>query len=310
MRRAKIIATLGPASSTLGTVTALVEAGLDVARINLSHGTHADHARSVALVRQASEATGRAVGVLADLQGPKIRLGRFASGSVLLRPGARFVITAEDVPGDQDVVSTTHLGLANDVSVGDPILVDDGRVLLRVEEVNGPAVITRVVEGGTLSDAKGINLPGAMVSVPAVSDKDIDDLRWALTSGVDLVALSFVRTAEDVDPVHAVMDDEGIHRPVIAKIEKPQAVAHLPEILDAFDGIMVARGDLGVELPLEQVPLVQKRSVSSRAREGQARHRRHADAGVDDQRFPAHSRRGVRRGECSSRRRRRRDALR
>ena len=262
MRRAKIIATLGPASSTLGTVTALVEAGLDVARINLSHGTHADHARSVALVRQASEASGRAVGILADLQGPKIRLGRFASGSVLLRPGARFVITAEDVPGDQDIVSTTHLGLANDVSVGDPILVDDGRVLLRVEEVAGPAVITRVVEGGTLSDSKGINLPGAMVSVPAVSDKDIEDLRWALTSGVDLVALSFVRTAEDVDPVHEVMDDEGIHRPVIAKIEKPQAVLHLPEILDAFDGIMVARGDLGVELPLEQVPLVQKRSVS------------------------------------------------
>jgi pyruvate kinase len=262
MRRAKIIATLGPASSTLGTVAAMVESGLDVARINLSHGTHADHARSVALVRQAAEASGRAVGVLADLQGPKIRLGRFAGGSVLLRPGARFVITAEDVPGDQESVSTTHLGLADDVSVGDPILVDDGRVLLKVEEVSGPAVVTRVIEGGTLSDSKGINLPGAMVSVPAVSDKDIEDLRWALANGVDLVALSFVRTAKDVAPVHEVMDDEGIHRPVIAKIEKPQAVAHLPEILDAFDGIMVARGDLGVELPLEQVPLVQKRAVS------------------------------------------------
>lgn len=262
MRRAKIIATLGPASSTLGTVAALVESGLDVARINLSHGSYADHARSVALVRQAAEASGRAVGILADLQGPKIRLGRFSAGSVLLRPGARFVITAEDVPGDQECVSTTHLGLANDVSIGDPILVDDGRVLLRVEEVAGPAVVTRVIEGGTVSDSKGINLPGAAVSVPAVSDKDVEDLRWALANSVDLVALSFVRTAQDVLPVREVMDDEGIHRPVIAKIEKPQAVAHLPEILDAFDGIMVARGDLGVELPLEQVPLVQKRAVS------------------------------------------------
>jgi pyruvate kinase len=220
MRRAKIIATLGPASSTLGTVTALVESGLDVARINLSHGSHADHERSVALVRQAAEATGRAVGVLADLQGPKIRLGRFASGSVLLRPGAQFVITADDVPGDQEMVSTTHSGLANDVTVGDPILIDDGRVLLRVKEVSGPAVVTTVVEGGTLSDSKGINLPGAMVSVPAVSDKDVDDLRWALTIGVDLVALSFVRTAQDAQPVFDVMDDEGIHRPLIAKIER------------------------------------------------------------------------------------------
>ena len=262
MRRAKIIATLGPASSTPGTVAALVESGLDVARINLSHGEHADHARSIALVRQASSAMGRAVGILADLQGPKVRLGRFTSGAVLLRPGARFVITADDVPGDQDRVSTTHTGLPNDVEPGDPILVDDGRVLLRVEAVDGPDVVTKVVEGGNVSDHKGINLPGAMVSVPAVSDKDIEDLRWALAGGVDLVALSFVRSAKDIEPVHEVMEAEGIRRPVIAKIEKPQAVERLPEILDAFDGIMVARGDLGVELPLEQVPLVQKQAVS------------------------------------------------
>lgn len=262
MRRAKIIATLGPASSTPGTVAALVESGLDVARINLSHGEHADHARSIALVRQASSAMGRAVGILADLQGPKVRLGRFTSGAVLLRPGARFVITAADVPGDQDRVSTTHTGLPNDVEPGDPILVDDGRVLLRVEAVDGPDVVTKVVEGGNVSDHKGINLPGAMVSVPAVSDKDIEDLRWALAGGVDLVALSFVRSAKDIEPVHEVMEAEGIRRPVIAKIEKPQAVERLPEILEAFDGIMVARGDLGVELPLEQVPLVQKQAVS------------------------------------------------
>ncbi len=262
MRRAKIIATLGPASSTPGTVAAMVESGLDVARVNLSHGSHDDHGRSIAIVRQAASAIGRSVGILADLQGPKIRLGRFAHGSVLLRNGARFVITSEDVPGDHERVSTTHAGLPNDVNPGDPILVDDGRVLLRVDSVDGPEVVTKVIEGGTLSDAKGINLPGAMVSVPAVSAKDVDDLRWALIHGVDLIAMSFVRTASDLKPVLEVMDDEGIRRPVIAKIEKPQAVAHLPEILDAFDGIMVARGDLGVELPLEQVPLVQKRAVS------------------------------------------------
>jgi len=262
MRRAKIVATLGPASSTPGTVRALVEAGLDVARINLSHGTHADHERSLAMVRQAAEATGRAVGVLADLQGPKIRLGRFGDGPVLLNPGDSFTITAEDVVGTKEIVSTTHLGLADDVKPGDPILVDDGRISLEVVEVGDRHVVTTVVEGGVVSDSKGLNLPGAMVSVPAVSDKDLEDLRWALGVGVDLVALSFVRMASDIDPVLQVMEEEGVRRPVIAKIEKPQAVSHLLEIIEAFDGIMVARGDLGVELPLEEVPLVQKRAVS------------------------------------------------
>ena len=262
MRRAKIVATLGPASSTPGTVRALVEAGMDVARLNLSHGTHADHELSFQLVRQAAEATGRAVGILADLQGPKIRLGHFANGPVLLKPGATFTITADDVPGDVSIVSTTHVGLPDDVKPGDPILVDDGRISLEVIEIAGRAVVTQVREGGTVSDSKGINLPGAMVSVPAVSEKDIDDLRWALAIGVDLVALSFVRTAADVQPVFDIMAEEGVRRPVIAKIEKPQAVRHLAEIIEAFDGIMVARGDLGVELPLEEVPLVQKRAVS------------------------------------------------
>jgi pyruvate kinase len=268
MRRAKIVATLGPASSTPGTVRALVEAGMDVARLNLSHGDYTDHERSFALVRQAAEATGRTVGILADLQGPKIRLRRFTGGPVLLTAGATFTITADEVDGDAQIVSTTHLGLPDDVKPGDPILVDDGRVSLRVVEVDGPRVVTTVIEGGTVSDNKGINLPGAMVSVPAVSHKDIEDLRWALNVGVDLVALSFVRTAQDIEPVLKVMAEEGVRRPVVAKIEKPQAVSNLAEIIEAFDGIMVARGDLGVELPLEEVPLVQKRAVSMAREKG------------------------------------------
>ncbi|MFZ0325469.1 MAG: pyruvate kinase [Actinomycetes bacterium] len=266
MRRAKIVATLGPASSAPGMIRALVEAGVDVVRFNMSHGTQQDHETNLALVRSAAEATGRAVGVLADLQGPKIRLGRFADGPALLRTGADFAITTELVAGDATVASTTYSGLPGDVQVGDPILVDDGRVALEVLSVEGPVVHTRVIEGGTVSDSKGLNLPGAHVNVPAMSPKDIADLRWALRLGFDLVALSFVRTAEDIVSVEAVMDDEGVTVPVIAKIEKPQAVEHLEEIIEAFDGIMVARGDLGVELPLEEVPLVQKRAVM-RARE-------------------------------------------
>lgn len=268
MRRAKIVATLGPASATKGTVRALVEAGLDVARLNLSHGDYADHERSYEQVRQAAEATGRAVGILADLQGPKVRLGRFADGPVVLAEGATFTITADPVEGTSDMVSTTHVGLANDVVPGDPILVDDGRIALCVTAVDGSRVVTTVVEGGPVSDNKGINLPGAMVSVPAVSDKDVEDLRWALNLGVDLIALSFVRTAQDIEPVRKVMAEEGIHRPVIAKIEKPQGVENLAGIIEAFDGIMVARGDLGVELPLEAVPLVQKQAVSMSREKG------------------------------------------
>ena len=262
MRRAKIVATLGPASGTPAMVRALVEAGVDVARLNMSHGTHDEHAASLRAVRAAAEGTGRAVGVLADLQGPKIRVGTFSAGPVLLRAGATFTITTEDVPGDEREVSTTYPGLPGDVAAGDPILVDDGRVTLSVTAVEGPRVVTTVVEGGTISDHKGLNLPGAAVSVPAMSDKDVADLRWALRAGVDMVALSFVRAASDIEPVREVMAEEGVTVPVIAKIEKPQAVSSLSEIIDAFDGIMVARGDLGVELPLEEVPPVQMMAVS------------------------------------------------
>ncbi len=261
MRRAKIVATLGPATSSLEAIRGLVEAGMDVARLNLSHGDHADHLAVYRNVRTAADESGRGVGILVDLQGPKIRLGRFAGGPVLLVNGEEFIVTTEDVPGDVKMVGTTHSGLPDDVTPGDRVLVDDGRIELRVVKVDGPRVHTVVVEGGRVSDNKGFNLPGVAVSVPAMSDKDRDDLRWALRNGADLIALSFVRSAADIVDVHAIMDEEGVRLPVLAKVEKPQAVENLEEIISAFDGVMVARGDLGVELPLEAVPLVQKRAV-------------------------------------------------
>ncbi|MFJ6944372.1 pyruvate kinase [Streptomyces wuyuanensis] len=261
MRRAKIVCTLGPSTDSYEQIKALVDAGMDVARFNLSHGTYADHEERYHHVRKASDETGRSVGVLADLQGPKIRLGRFRQGPVLLERGDEFTITVEPVEGDRDICGTTHAGLASDVTPGERILVDDGRVSLEVTAVDGPRVHTTVVEGGVISDHKGLNLPGVAVSVPALSDKDVDDLRWAIRTGADIIALSFVRTARDIEDVHRVMDEEGRRLPVIAKIEKPQAVDNIDDIVAAFDGIMVARGDLGVEMPLEQVPLVQKRAI-------------------------------------------------
>ncbi|MDJ0344489.1 pyruvate kinase [Streptomyces sp. H10-C2] len=261
MRRAKIVCTLGPATDSYDQIKALVEAGMDVARFNLSHGSYAEHEDRYHRVRKASEETGRSVGVLADLQGPKIRLGRFTEGPVLLERGDEFTITIDDVEGDRQTCGTTYKGLAADVGKGERILVDDGRVTLEVTDVDGPRVHTIVIEGGMVSDNKGLNLPGVAVSVPALSEKDIADLRWALRIGADIIALSFVRSADDVVDVHRIMKEEGRRVPVIAKIEKPQAVENLAEIVDAFDGIMVARGDLGVEMPLEAVPMVQKRAI-------------------------------------------------
>ncbi|WP_067910933.1 pyruvate kinase [Actinomadura rubrobrunea] len=260
-RRAKIVSTIGPACSSAEQIRGLVEAGIDVARLNMSHGEHALHEQVFHRVRAAAEATGRGVGVLADLQGPKIRIGRFPDGPVRLTLGDEFTITTEDVPGNRQQVSTTYKGLPGDVAPGDTILVDDGRVSLRVIEVDGPRVRTTVTVGGMVSDNKGLNLPGVPVSVPALTEKDEADLRWALRLGVDMVALSFVRTPEDATACYKIMDEEGVRVPLIAKIEKPQAVERLPEIVAAFDGVMVARGDLGVELPLEQVPIVQKRAI-------------------------------------------------
>jgi pyruvate kinase len=260
-RRAKIVCTLGPATDTLERIRALVDAGMDVARLNFSHGTHADHEQVYRFVRQAAEATGRAIGILADLQGPKIRLGRFASGPVEWRTGDTVVITGENVEGTSDRVSCTYRRLPAEVKAGDRLLVDDGKVALEVKSVSGTDIVALVIEGGPVSNNKGVSLPNVAVSVPALSEKDIEDLRFALALGVDIVALSFVRSPEDIKQVHQVMDEVGIRRPVLAKLEKPEAVRQLDAIVDAFDGVMVARGDLGVELPLDEVPLVQKRAV-------------------------------------------------
>ncbi|CCH79236.1 Pyruvate kinase [Nostocoides japonicum T1-X7] len=261
MRRAKIVCTLGPSSSTPERIKELVVAGLDVARFNLSHGDYAFHEANYRAIRSAGDDTGRAVGVMVDLQGPKIRTTRFSGGPIVLAPGQRFTITTREVDGTQDIVGTTYKGLPGDVSVGDTILIDDGKLSLTVEEVTDTDVTCVVVYGGPLSNNKGINLPGVAMSVPALSPKDEEDLRWALHLRADYIALSFVRSPTDLDPVHRIMDEEGVRLPVIAKIEKPQAVDRLAAIIDAFDGVMVARGDLGVEMPLEDVPLVQKQCV-------------------------------------------------
>lgn len=261
MRRAKIVCTLGPATQSETVIAELIDSGMSVARLNLSHGTHTDHQETLDLVRAAAEASHTRVAVLADLQGPKIRLGTFAAGSHELREGERFTITTRDVPGDATICSTTYAGLPDDVRAGDQILIDDGNVGLKVVEVSGEDVQCEVVIGGMVSNNKGLNLPGVIVSVPALSEKDVDDLRWALRAEVDVIALSFVQRPEDVDDVRRLMAEEGVSRPVLAKIEKPQAVDRLAQIIDAFDGIMVARGDLGVELPMEQVPLVQKHAI-------------------------------------------------
>lgn len=261
MRRAKIVATLGPATSSYENLKKIIDAGVDVCRMNLSHGTYDVHEEIYHNVRQAAADSGRAVAVLVDLQGPKIRLGKFEGGPYELAEGDTFTITVEDVLGTKELSSTTYKGLPGDVKAGDPLLIDDGKVGLRVVSTDGTRVVTTVEVAGPISNNKGINLPGVAVNVPAMSEKDEADLRWGLRLGADFIALSFVRDAADIKRVHEIMDEEGIRLPVIAKVEKPQAVDNLEEIVDAFDGIMVARGDLGVELPLEAVPIVQKRAV-------------------------------------------------
>lgn len=261
MRRAKIVCTLGPAVESPEKVKELIAAGMNMARLNLSHGSYEEHQGRLDRVRSAAKEAGKAVAVLVDLQGPKIRLGRFENGPHELARGDVFTITTDEIAGTKERVGTTYKGLPGDCRAGDRILIDDGRVTVEVLEVKGNDVITKCIQPGFVSNNKGINLPGVAVSVPAMSEKDEDDLRWGLRAGADFIALSFVRNAADVKVVHAIMDEVGIRVPVIAKIEKPQAVENLEEIIAAFDGIMVARGDLGVELPIEDVPMVQKRCV-------------------------------------------------
>ena len=267
MRKAKIVDTIGPATESLEGITSLVEAGMDVARLNRSHGTPEDHLKVYNNLRAAAKATGRNVAALVDLQGPKIRCGWFKKNAdgedkVQLTEGQEFVITTDDIEGDEHITSTTFKGLPGDCHAGDPILIDDGKVRLEVTKVEGNNVHTKVVVAGPVSSHKGINLPGVAVSLPALTEKDEEDLRWAIRTGADIIAMSFVRFATDIDRAHEIMDEEGRRIPVVAKIEKPQALENLEEIVKAFDGIMVARGDMAVECPLEEVPLATKRCGS------------------------------------------------
>ena len=253
---------MGPAVESPEKVAELIAAGMNMARLNLSHGGYDEHQNRLNLVRTAAAAANVPVAILVDLQGPKIRLARFKDGPHELARGDIFTITTDEVEGTKERCGTTYKGLAGDCRPGDRILIDDGKVTVEVVEVKGSEVVTKVIQPGFVSNNKGINLPGVAVSVPALSEKDMGDLRWGLRAGADFIALSFVRSAKDIDDVHRIMNEEGIFRPVIAKIEKPQAVDNLEEIVAAFDGIMVARGDLGVEMPIEEVPLVQKRCIS------------------------------------------------
>jgi pyruvate kinase len=262
MRRAKIVCTLGPASKEPTFIGNLIDEGMNVARINFSHGDAKDHEAAIAAVRSEAEKRGRAVAVLQDLQGPKIRVGRFVEGAIELEPGADFTLTIREVPGTQDIASTTYQGLPNDVKPGDVLLLDDGLLSLEVVDKSDTDVETRVLIGGTLKNNKGINLPGVKVSAPALTEKDRKDLALGMKLGVDFVALSFVRAAADIEEaVRLAIRPDGRRVPIIAKIEKPEAIDCLEEIIDCADGIMVARGDLGVEMGAEKVPLIQKRAI-------------------------------------------------
>ena len=261
-RRAKIVCTLGPATSSPERISELIEAGMDVARLNFSHGDHESHRQVLETIRRTADEHGRAVGVLLDLQGPKIRVGKFADGQVELHPGAEFAITTELVLGDQHRVSTSYRQITSDVRVGDQILLDDGFLTLAVTDVGEKEVRTVVVSGGTLKNNKGINLPNVQISAPAITKKDRADLAFGMRHGVDYVALSFVRTPEDILQARQLATAGDQRLPIIAKIEKPQAVDRLEEIVEVADGIMVARGDLGVEMGPEKVPMIQKALIA------------------------------------------------
>jgi pyruvate kinase len=269
MRRAKIVCTLGPASREPAFIGHLIDEGMNVARINFSHGDPDEHRAVIAAVRSEAKKRDRPVGILQDLQGPKIRVGRFITGSIELEPGAELTLTTREVLGTQEIVSTTYAGLPGDVNPGDVLLLDDGLLSLEVIEKDATDVATRVLIGGTLKNNKGINLPGVKVSAPALTAKDRRDLQVGLEVGVDFIALSFVRQPEDVkEAVKLAVRADGKRIPIIAKIEKPEAIECLDEIIDVADGIMVARGDLGVEMGPEKVPLLQKRCIEATNAQG------------------------------------------
>jgi pyruvate kinase len=267
-RATKIVATLGPASDSPAVIRQLLLAGVDLFRLNASYGTMAEHAARILAVRSMASELGKHTGILLDLQGPKIRLGKFANGEETLSTGARFTITTRPVLGTSELASTTYQDLARDVRPGDRVLLADGAVELRVLDTDEVSVCCEVISGGAVGDSRGINLPGVDVSAPSMTNKDVADLEFGITHGVDFVALSFVRTAEDVHQLRQHLRRHNSRLPVISKIEKPEAWSHLEEILQVSDGVMVARGDLGVETGLEKVPAMQKTIIDKARRRG------------------------------------------
>jgi len=266
IRRAKIICTVGPACDSEECIRDLMRLGMDVARLNFSHGTHAEHARRIKRLRRVARSLKRTICILQDLQGPKIRTGRLKNGKpVELETGSILTITPRKVPGTAALISTDFAGLAREVEPGARVLLSDGRIELRVRAIHGDDVEAEVRNGGMLAEQQGINLPGAAVAIPALTEKDRLDLKFGLAHGVDAVALSFVRSADDLRITKDLMRNYGKSVPIVAKLEKPQAIERLEEILEAAHGVMIARGDLGVELPPEQVPIIQKRVIQRAA---------------------------------------------
>jgi pyruvate kinase len=269
-RRTKIVATIGPATSSPEMLKAIIEAGATTLRLNFSHGTHADHQRSIRLIRQTAFELNRPVAILQDLQGPKIRLGRFETGSIILAKGDRFILTNRPIEGTQEISCVTYDYLAQEVPVGSKILLDDGKVEMVVEEINHEKgdLHCRVTVPGKLSNNKGVNFPGVYLSIKAMTDKDREDLMFGLDQGVDWVALSFVRNPQDIIEIKELISSTGKNVPVVAKIEKHEAIEQMEAVLSLCDGVMVARGDLGVELPAEDVPVLQKRLIATANRLG------------------------------------------
>lgn len=260
-KRTKIVATLGPASNTKEVITEIIRAGANVLRLNFSHGTHEDHLKVINSIREIRKERNYRVGMLQDLQGPKIRIGLMKDGGVEIRDGQELIITTDELEGDNKRVSTIYKEIVNDVKSGDTILIDDGNIELKTLEVNGNEVKTKVIHGGVLKSRKGINLPDTEVSVPCLTEKDLADLEFGLSQNIDWVALSFVRKADDIRQLKKIISDAGKSTKVVAKIEKPEALKNIDEIIKETDAVMVARGDLGVEIPMYEVPLWQKKIV-------------------------------------------------
>jgi pyruvate kinase len=268
MRKTKIVCTLGPATSSEDMISRLVKAGMNIVRLNFSHGTHETHLQMIKAIRKISSQLGKPIPILQDLQGPKLRVGKMNQGSIKLKKGKSIAITTADVMGDENIISSTYEHLLTDVKIGDTILLDDGLIQLKVKEKKSSQLICQILEGGILSDHKGINLPGISISQPSLTEKDKMDLYFGIENDVDIVAISFVRSPQDILDVKKIIHEHEKEIMVIAKLEKPEAIRHLEQIIDVSDGVMIARGDLGVELPLQKVPSLQKKIIRMAVQKG------------------------------------------